>query len=136
MEKTEQESLAEVDGMSEIMLYFLIDAIGAFTWRMNHDYAHGRIPEDDMVAINKDIERLRVKQDRAVKNLPRFGVNPLEDGKTTAEYWAWYKWWNHWHKDELTNEQWDELNQKMNEKADLSSYRPSGDWHALVEKKT
>ena len=135
METEQKEDLAEFDNMTEIRLYFFIDFVGAYTWRMNHDYSHGRISEDEMVSIDKTIARLRIKQDRAVKNLTRFGFKPLSDeGKPTAEYWAWYKWWSKWHKDDLTQEQWRELDAKMSAGEDVSSYRPSGDWRSQVEK--
>lgn len=134
MAKTQEEVLSEIDGMAEIHLYFLIDFVGAVAWRMNHDASHGRILKEDMEKIDKDIERWKVQQDRAVRNLTRFGVHPLDDGgKPTAEYWAWYKWWSNWHKDELSNKQWLELDRKMSAKEDVSTYRPTGDWRTLVK---
>jgi len=30
----------------EVMLYFIIDQIGGFSWQMNHDMADGRIPAE------------------------------------------------------------------------------------------
>lgn len=134
-EKAEEESLAEIDQMSEIHLYFLIDFVGAFTWRMTHDYSHGRIPENDWPGIQKDINRLRERQTRAAKTLSKFGVKVSDDGKPTDEYWAWYKWWSHWHKDELSAEEWDALDRKLTAHEDVSAFRPKGDWRDTLKEK-
>lgn len=128
---------AEVDSMSESMLYFLVDSIGGFSWRMRHDHAHGRISDEDMKSIEEDLKKLHVKQVRAIKNLTKFGIaKPLmDDGNPTDEYRAWYRWWNHWHHNVLTDEQWRELNDKMSAKEDISSYRPNGDWRDSLKRK-
>ena len=135
MKKTDEEALTEIDTMDELHLYFFIDFVGAFTWRMGHDYGHGRISEADWESIKKDSERLQKQQARAVQNLTRFGVKSLnDDGRPTDEYRAWYSWWSHWHKDEMSNEEWRELDSKMVAKEDVSTYRPKGDWRTLLTK--
>ena len=47
------------------------------------------------------------------------------------EYMKWYRWWNNWHKNELTNEQWGTLDRLMGSgktEEDCKEWRPSGDW--------
>ena len=135
--KKTEDKLSEIDSMGESMFYFLVDSIDGFSWRMRHDHAHGRISDEDMKGIEKDLERLHGEQVRAIRNLTRFGIaKPLtDDDEPTYEYRAWYKWWNHWHHNDLTNEQWDELNHKISAKEDISSYRPSGDWRDALKRK-
>ena len=129
-----EELLVEaIESGPEIMTYMLIDNIGAFTWRMNHDMADGRIPKKDHAAIDEDIKQAVKEQQRLVRSLTRFGVKtPLdENDRPTEEYWKWYRWWSEWHKSTLTNEQWDELNavlgMEMTEEQ-IQKYRPEGDW--------
>jgi hypothetical protein len=78
---------------SEVELYFLIKQTGHLRWRLNHDAADGRIPND---SADKEIEQLYNIQVDAVKQLLKFGVDaPYEsDGETPSKnYWDWwYKW--------------------------------------------
>lgn len=108
---SEEKKQKPVSEMNELELYFLIDFVGAFTWRMNHDMAHGRIPVADHAAIDADIIRLREEQIAAIKELPRFGVVPFVEGKErpTEAYWTWYRTWDGWKKD-MTDEQWNAFN--------------------------
>lgn len=81
----------------EIYVFMKIESIGAFTWRMEHDMADGRIPEQEHAAIDKDVQRLRGEALELARGLTAYGlVEPLRDDKPTAEYWAWYSWWKAW----------------------------------------
>lgn len=118
----------------EIMTYMLIDHIGAFTWRMNHDMAHGRIPEEEHGPIDQDIEAAVKEQQRLVRSLTRFGVNtPLdENNHPTEEYWKWYRWWSNWHKNTLTDEEWNEMDVVLSmdmTQEQIEKYRPEGSWN-------
>ncbi len=119
---------------TEITLYFLIDEIGAFTWRMNHDMAHNRIPVGDHAAIDKDITSASKQQRLAVEQCKRFGVEePFDDqGVATPDYWNWYRWWDSWKK-ALTDKEWDVLNIALSKDDGLTEdemlfYRPNGTW--------
>lgn len=119
---------AEIDELDEAYLYFFIDECGLFIWRMNHDMAHGRIPEHG--PVDKDIHNVRVVQHYAVTRLPEVveGIIPQDEyGYPTKEYWAWYRWWDRWKKD-LTDKEWNALELKLRRKEDISEYRPSGSW--------
>lgn len=104
-----------VSELNELELYFLIDACGAFIWRMSHDVAHGHIPESDWAAIDADINKMREEQMKAVGELPRIGITlPLDENNSpTDEYWKWYRTWSAWHKDELTPLEWSRLERKL-----------------------
>ena len=113
----------------EIELYFVIDECGAFMWRMNHDMAHGRIPESDHAAIDADIQRVKLQQLEAVRELPRVGVAvPLDaDNRGTDEYWTWFRAWDKWKK-ELTDEEWRLVDAALSRglsDAELAEYRPN-----------
>jgi hypothetical protein len=125
---------AQLEKENEIGLYLTIDAIGAFIWRMRHDYHHGRIENSHWPEIQKDIEKMSETQMFAVSQLTRFGVEKpqKDDNKSpTAEYWAWFRWWDAWKKN-MSDAEWNELNEKINLEQDISSYRPTGDWHLTI----
>lgn len=104
-----------IQEMSEVELYFVIDGCGAFIWRMNHDMAHGRIEQEHHAAIDEDITRMRATQKEAILELPRVGIaQPLnEQGAGTPEYWTWYQTWSAWHKDKLSDGEWNDLNARI-----------------------
>ena len=112
----------------EIKLYFIIDAIGAMRWRLNHDMADGRIPESEHAALDKSIKEAAIQQQEAVGQLTRFGVSPFVEGtKSPSEsYWQWFHAWDHYIKHELSNEEWNELNRKLSVNEDISEYKPKG----------
>ena len=115
-----------IKNMSEIELYFLIDAIGYLRWRLNHDMADGRIPEEKWPPLDKTILEVAEKQHAAVSELVRFGISPFqEDGKSPSkEYWKWFHKWDNYIKKELSKEEFDELDQKLSANEDVSNYRP------------
>jgi hypothetical protein len=93
----------------ELDAYLTINACGAFIWRMKHDMCNGRIPQIEHAAIDEDVKRVKSRQLEIIKELPRFGVEPLDaDGKATPAYWTWYETWDSW-KNGLTNEKWQEV---------------------------
>ncbi len=116
---------------SERNIYFAIDMIGGFVWRMNHDIGHGRIDQKDHAGIDKDIAVARQDQIVLVNALARFGVTqPLEDGHPTDQYWRWFRWWDGWKK-AMSDDEWRECDAAMarglTEDED-QRFRPQGDW--------
>lgn len=121
-----------IDRGPEAVVYFLIEDLGGFIWRMNHDMADWRIPEKEWPGIDREIAVARVEQGRLCEALPRFGVaKPLDDGgRPTEEYWAWYRWWNAWHKG-MSDEQFDAIDVDIAlEMTDeqIARCRPEGTW--------
>ena len=95
---------------NEIELYLAIDYCGAFIWRMNHELYKGNIPQEEQPAIEKDVAETRKTQLEAVRELPRFGIQPLDDqNRPTDAYWAWYRTWDHWKKS-LSDDEWKTFN--------------------------
>jgi hypothetical protein len=82
---------------------------------MNHDMGHGRIEQEHHAAIDEDITRMRATQKEAIQELPRIGIaQPLdEQGAGTPEYWTWYRTWSAWHKDKLSDDEWNDLNKRL-----------------------
>jgi hypothetical protein len=121
-----------VESGPEAAIYILIDHIGAFIWRMEHDMADGRIPMEAHAGIDKEIAELRPQQVALVRCLTRFGVEvPLdEENKPTQAYRKWYQWWNRWHQG-MSDEQWDELGDLIQmdmSDEDIARCRPEGKW--------
>jgi hypothetical protein len=118
--------------MSEVDTYFLIDECGAFMWRMNHDMAHGRIPQESHKAIDEDIVAVRELQQFTVDNLQRFGVDPesAKDRKN-GDYWKWYGFWDKWKKG-LSNEEWNALFELMTTKQSYEKFLPKENWKDFV----
>ena len=122
----------EINNLSEIDLYFAIDAMGGHIWRCKHDMAHGRIPEIDLTEEQYALEYM-------VYQTTRFGVElpaPEIDKHITAtpSYNAWYKFYSSHFKDVLTDEQWNAFQQAQRNGQDTSAFMPSGHWTDLLEK--
>ena len=115
---------------SERDLYFVIDTLGGFVWRMNHDMGHGRI--ESTPGIEADLVRCREQQIEAIRSLARFGIDGLLDdhGAPTPRYWRWFRWWDGW-KRGMTDTEWNECNRAMSRGLsadDEQRFRPRGDW--------
>ncbi|MFA5049297.1 MAG: hypothetical protein WC516_09800 [Patescibacteria group bacterium] len=126
-EKTDLLKLDELDS------YFFIDECGAFMWRMNHDMAHGRIPQESHRAISEDVAKIRELQKFVVdSNLPKFGVDPesVTDRKN-GSYWKWYMFWDTWKKG-LSNKDWNKVNALMSQDKPFDEFLPKGTWKDFI----
>jgi len=124
----EENKKAEILKMNEVNTYFLIDECGAFIWRMNHEMAHGRIPQENHAAIQGDINNVGEVQKFAADNLTRFNVDPeTVNDRKNGEYWKWYRFWDDWKKG-LSNEDWNAVNQLMINNKSIDEYLPKGTW--------
>jgi hypothetical protein len=129
-----QEEMLEkvVENGPEVLVYFMINHIGSFQWRMNHSMMHGRITEGH-AEIHEDMQRGHEQQKQLIRSLPKYGVaKPLEDDdKPTGEYWKWFRWWNDWAQHTLTRDEWEaiegEIQLDMTEEQ-IARCRPPGDW--------
>ena len=122
----------KINNLSEVDLYFAIDAMGGHIWRCKHDMAHGRIPEIDLTEEQYALEYM-------VYQTTKFGVElpvPEIDKHITAtpSYNAWYKFYSSHFKDVLTDEQWNAFQQAQRNGQDTSAFMPSGHWTDLLEK--
>ena len=122
----------KINNLSEVDLYFAIDAMGGHIWRCKHDMAHGRIPEIDLTEEQYALEYM-------VYQTTKFGVElpePEIDKHITAtpSYNAWYKFYSNHFKDVLTDEQWNAFQEAQRNGQDTSAFMPSGHWTDLLEK--
>ena len=116
-----------VNTCTEQELYRMIEAFGYKIWRLNHDMADGRIKE------NIDLMPYQYAIEYCVMHTTRFGVEISEpkEGeqvKATKSYWAWFKWWDNYFKNTLTDEECEEYEHKSERVEDISKFRPTGDW--------
>lgn len=121
-----------INNLSEVDLYFMIDAMGGHIWRCKHDMAHGRIPEIDLTEEQYALEYM-------VYQTTKFGVElpePEMDKHITAtpSYNAWYKFYADYFKYTLTDEQWKAFQRAQESGQDTSAFMPSGHWTDLLEK--
>ncbi len=108
----------------EIVIFFMIEQIGAFCFYMNHDMADGRIPEHQHAAIDADIASAQSQQVRLVKSLDRFGASLVDDqGKPSEEYWKWYRKWKNY-TTSLSNDEFERLDKAISNGDDLSDWKP------------
>lgn len=93
LEKVKEEIKKVLDIGCEQLLFFTIDGLGSFIWRMEHDMSHGRIKSSP--EIEADILMMRETQQYAVGQLSRIGVKGAQDEelRPTDVYWEWYKTW-------------------------------------------
>lgn len=125
MEENKKEEILKYD---EVETYFLIDECGAFMWRMNHEMAHGRIPQEAHVDIQKDIENVRELQTFCVENLMRFGVDPESaKDRENGDYWKWYIFWDNWKKG-LSDEDWNVVCSLIEKGESIREYLPKNSW--------
>ena len=120
-----------INNLSEVDLYFAIDALGGHIWRCKHDMAHGRIPKFDLTEEQYALEYM-------VYQTTKFGVEIPEPEidkhiTRTPSYNAWFKFYSNHFKDVLTDEQWDAFQQAQEEGQDTSAFMPSGHWTDLLE---
>ena len=120
---TDQEK-EDILSMDEVMTYFLIDECGAFLFRMAHDMADGKIPEDAHETITTDLVNIRQLQKFTVDNLHRFDVDPESAyNKEDGDYWKWLNHWGDW-KNNLTEEEWGKVSI-----GEYEEYLPKHKWN-------
>ena len=120
-----------INNLSEVDLYFNIDAMVGHIWRCSHDMNHGRIPEIDLTEEQYALEYM-------VYQTTKFGVElpePTIDKHITAtpSYNAWYEFYSKHFKHVLTQEEWNAFQQAKKAGEDTSAFMPSGHWTDLLE---
>lgn len=122
----------KINNLSEVNLYFAIDAMCRHIWRCRHDMSHGRIPEIDLTEEQYALEYMVYQTTKFGAELP----TPEIDKHITAtpSYNAWYKFYSNHFKTVLTDEQWNAFQQAQRNGQDTSTFMPSGHWTDLLEK--
>lgn len=121
-----------INNLSEVDLYFNIDAIGAHLWHCKHEMAHGRIEEFDLTEEQYALEYM-------IYQTTKFGVEfpePTIDKHiiATPSYQAWYNFYSNHFKNILTDEQWNAFQEAQKTGQDTSAFMPTGHWTDLLEK--
>lgn len=115
-----------IEKAPEILIYFWIETLGDFIHCMQRAY---RL-HDASVEVLSDADRARKDQEILVDILKGRDGFKFADH---AEYMLWYRWWNKWHKYELSDEDWNELNGCLKwdgtqTEETFVDWRPDGDW--------
>ena len=123
----EQQQKEQIDKASEEILYFIINDLGGLIWRINHDVSDGRI--DEYPNMLEDLKNMRETQNYCVSLLTKFGVDPKSvNDRENGSYWKWFHFWDNW-KNNLTNEQWEQLDNKISKEEDYSEFLPTNKWN-------
>jgi len=117
-----------VSGFSELELFVLIDQLGYIIWRTEHDLADQRIDYPEWDKNDKYV--LQAEIELAVDQTVRFGVQPFVPESLTPSpmYFKWIRWWKGY-VESMPKEEWDKMSLDLNNKGDLSKYRPQGKWN-------
>lgn len=113
--------------LPEILIYFFIESLGDFLWTMKRAVQKFDAKPED---LSEDCQNAYHDQQQLVELIKtRPGLNFANHD----EYMLWYRWWNHWHKRELTEEQWRELNNLIKwdgtqTEEQFAAWRPTGNW--------
>lgn len=121
-----------INNLSEVDLYFAIDAMGGHIWRCRHDMAHGRIPEIDLTEEQYALEYMVYQTTKFGVELPTPEID--KHITSTPSYNAWYKFYSSHFKDVLTDEQWNAFQRAQRNGQDTSAFMPTGHWTDLLEK--
>jgi hypothetical protein len=128
----EQELIDKIDVFPEHECYFLIEECGGFIFHMNHEIGHGRIQSTP--GIEQDILNVREIQEYVVSKLNKFGVDPasaLLSRNDGGDYWKWFEFWHNWHFNELTDEEWNEIGNRLESEESIEEFLPKNKWNDL-----
>lgn len=125
--------VATINNLSEVDLYFAIEAMEAHIWRCRHEMKYGRIPQIDLTEEKYALEYM-------IYQTTKFGVelpNPTlgQHIPITPSYNAWYSFYSNHFKNVLTDEQWIAFRKAQKSGQDTSEFLPSGHWSDLLSSK-
>jgi hypothetical protein len=119
----------------EILIYFWIESLGNFIYAIHRARTRpsGGEPELFSDGVQRDIDNARLDQETLIDILKTREGFAFTDH---AEYLKWYRWWNQWHKCELSEEKWRELNRLLRwdgtqTEETFAAWRPEGDWRKI-----
>lgn len=109
----------------EILIYFYIQTLGDFL------YFQHRLKRRGEIDVNCGIEEEEAAYDQQVKLVEVLKTKEGFNFANHDEYLQWYRWWNNWHKNELSDEEWRKLDRFLavgKTEEDFAKWRPSGSW--------
>lgn len=119
-------TLPDIQNAPEILIYFSIETLGDFLNVMRRAKRHGDVKSDD---CKVDEQNAYHDQKQLVEVLKQRGF-AVDDHE---QYMKWYRWWNHWHRRTLNDDQWNELNRIIEwdgtqTEETFRDWRPAGNW--------
>lgn len=122
-----EEQKKEIEELNECKLYFTIDGIGGFIWRIGHDISHGRY---EMTSdIEEDLKNLSEAQQYALQQLSKYGIDPESaKDRENGDYWKWFNHWSNF-KENMSDEEWRNFDRKMSKGEDYSDLLPKTKWN-------
>ena len=131
----EQEVIDQIDNGKEYVHYMIIEECGGFIWTMGRVMERGEHTPKEKEGILEDCNTMSEIQKYAVSKLTQWGVDPEtasdRNENVKGSYWKWFKFWSDWHKNQLSDEQWDIVNKKMTANEDISEYLPKIKWNEI-----
>ena len=126
-----EDGIEKVLNGSEVDLYFIINMLGGYIWRTNHNVAHGRLEITKSMA--EDLIEAQYVIEYCVLNTKRFGVEIPEPKEgchieRTESYNQWFRWWNNYFQYTLNNDEYQEFEQIYEKGGDISKFKPEGNW--------
>lgn len=122
----------QIENLSEIDLYFLIDGLGYKIWYYNHAMSH------DILKVDLTEEQYTLEY--LIYQTRKFGVelSDAEEGKhikKTPSFDAWYKFYHNHFYNVLTEEQFKELQYRKSRDENIDEFMPQGSWEDLLIEK-
>lgn len=124
----------DVQNAPEIIIYFLIEGLGDFIHCIHRARTRPSGGDAGLFTqkVQDDVENARADQIALVEILKQREELAFKDHE---EYMQWYRWWNRWHKRDLTDEQWNALDRLLKwegwqTEETFSEWRPQGDWRS------
>lgn len=126
-----EETLKEIVEGPELKIYLAIDSIARHVALMRTEMHRGNVPEGDIPAILSDIAVQGKQQRSLIMSTMRFGVDHPYNGRfVSGQFESWMKWWNQYVRG-LSPIEANRMRQDIEDKADISAWRPSGSWKEI-----
>lgn len=120
-----------VNNLSEVELFFQINALGGHIWRCKHEMAHGRIEHVDLTEEQYALEYMVYLTTKFGVEIPEPEMDKHVEG--TESYRAWFKFYND-HFNGMSESEWESFVRVRQNGGDVTPYMPTGSWKDLLEK--
>ena len=129
----------KVAAMADWELFLEYYSITLVAWRMNHDtcrdYSRGYVSEAEKKSVAAELERLQYPIEYLLYMISKrnsIEVNEPEAGKHITPdrdvFMKWYRYYNDHFIHKMSDQEWQDFEQKRKDGADVSKYLPEGDW--------
>ena len=124
------EHKAEIDSYPEIAIWQLIQSMGHQIYEIERYIEE--VQENTPPEAIAHLSQRQAVQAYAATKVVDFGV-VFEDKLqgVIGNYWKWYNWWKEY-VDNLSDIEFQEIDQAIKNKEDVSEYRPKESWTGLI----